>query len=97
LSLTVAVVLSAVAVVLLTSLFKAVDWDARVKNLIATVLSVVGGVITVWATGGFENATDVLQTSLLVYGASQLLYKFVLEGTKPEASLAAVNLFGNKE
>lgn len=84
----------AVAVVLLTSLFKNVDWSDKVKNLVAVVFSVVGGAVSVWLSGGFDGAVDVLQTSLLVYGASQLLYAFILKGTKPETALANVNVLG---
>jgi hypothetical protein len=84
----------AVAVVLLTSLFKNVEWSDKVKNLVAVVFSVVGGAVSVWLSGGFDGAVDVLQTSLLVYGASQLLYAFILKGTTPEAALANVSVFG---
>jgi cellobiose-specific phosphotransferase system component IIC len=86
----------AVLVVLATSLIKNVDMGDKAKNLIATVLSVVGGVATVlgtngWDFSGFEGG-DVLGTVLIVYGASQLLYNFILKGTQVEAKLEDVNV-----
>ena len=81
----------AVLVVLATSLFKNVDMSSKVKNVIATVLSVVGGVVTVLGTNGWDfnsfNAGDVLGTVLIVYGAAQLLYQFILKGTRVDATL----------
>lgn len=84
----------AVLVVLATSLLKNVEWSDKAKNLIATVLSVVGGVATVFATGGFVNATDVLTISGLVYAASQLIYTFIFKGFALNSTLEKVNIFG---
>lgn len=84
----------AVLVVLATSLLKNVEWSDKAKNLIATVLSVVGGVATVFATGGFVNATDVLTISGLVYAASQLIYTFIFKGFGLNTSLENVRVFG---
>jgi len=85
------VLVVAVAVVLATSLFKNVDMSDKVKNLIATILSVVGGVVTVlgtndWSFSGFDGG-DVLGTVLIVYGAAQLIYNFILKGTQVDAKL----------
>jgi len=81
----------AVLVVLATSLFKNVDMSSRAKNVIATVLSVVGGVLTVVGTNGWDfsgfSGGDVLGTVLIVYGAAQAIYQFILKGTQVDASL----------
>lgn len=75
----------AVAVVLFTSLFKNLDWDARTANLIAVVLSAAGAGVYVLADNGWDVAAlaqaDLLATVTLVYGASQALYNFILKGT----------------
>jgi len=85
------VLVVAVAVVLATSLFKNVDMSDKVKNLIATLLSVVGGVVTVLGTNGWDfsgfDGGDVLGTVLIVYGAAQLIYNFILKGTQVDAKL----------
>lgn len=82
----------AVVVVLATSLFKNVDMSDKVKNVIATILSVIGGVVTTLGTNGWDfaqfEAGDVLGTVLIVYGAAQLIYHFILKGTAVEAKLA---------
>ncbi len=82
----------AVAVVLATSLFKQMQWSARTKNLIATVLSVLAGGITVYLTGGVAALTtvDLLQTITIIYGGSQAVYNFMLRGTAVEDKIAAV-------
>lgn len=81
----------AVLVVLATSLFKNVDMSDKLKNTIATVLSVIGGVVTVLGTNDWNfdsfGAGDVLGTVLIVYGAAQLLYHFLLKGTQVDAQL----------
>lgn len=81
----------AVVVVLATSLFKNVDMSSRVKNVIAAALSVAGGAITAGIDAGWDfssfAATDVLTTVLLVYGAAQAIYQFVLKGTQVDAKL----------
>lgn len=80
-----------VLVVLATSLFKNVDMSDKAKNLIATVLSVVGAVVMQLTTGGFDfsqyEAVDVFGTVLTVYGGAQLLYNFILKGTQFDAKL----------
>ena len=80
-----------VLVVLATSLFKNVEMSDKFKNLIATVLSVVGAVVMQLTTGGFDfsqyEAVDVFGTVLTVYGGAQLLYNFILKGTKVDTVL----------
>jgi hypothetical protein len=88
----------AVLVVLATSLFKNVDMSSRVKNVVATVLSVIGGVVTTLGTNGWDfssfTAGDVLGTVLIVYGAAQLLYQFILKGTQVDANLEETKVVG---
>jgi hypothetical protein len=85
------VLVVSVLVVLATSLFKNVDMSSRVKNVIATVLSVIGGVLTVVGTNGWDfsgfDGGDVLGTVLIVYGAAQAIYQFILKGTQVDAQL----------
>lgn len=95
------VLVVAVLVVLATSLFKNVEMSDKAKNLIATVLSVIGGVVTVlgtndWSFDGF-NGGDVLGTVLIVYGAAQLIYNFILKGTQVDAKLEETRLTGGGE
>lgn len=91
----------AVLVVLATSLFKTVDMSDKAKNLIAVVLSAVGGGLTALGTNGWDfsgfGAGDVLGTVLIVYGAAEAIYNFILKGTRPEAVLAEKRLVGGSE
>lgn len=87
-----AVVGLAVAVVLLASLLKNVNWSDKVKQALVVVLSIVGGVVSAWQAGALNGASDVLQTATLVYGASQLIYAFIFKGTGVEAKLADVRV-----
>lgn len=87
----------AVVVVLLTSLFKTIDLSDKVKALIAVVLSVVAGAVTVWtAAGGDFSTSNVVTVVGLVYAASQVIYNFVLKGTGLDQALTGVRLFGGK-
>lgn len=85
---------SIVAVVVLTSLFKNVDMSAKVKNSIAVIISVVAGVLTDLAGRNFDfgsyAAADILGTALIIYGASQLVYTFIMKGTAADAALESV-------
>lgn len=88
------------AVVLFASLLKNTNWNPKGKLAIATVLSVIGGVIAVVSTGGWAAfaALPLFQSVSMVFTASQLLYKFVLDGTKLEATLAETKVLpGGKE
>lgn len=82
----------AVLVTLLTSLFKHVEWSAQTKNVLATVLAVVAAAVSVWVGSGgeFNDAGDVFQLAVSIYGVSQLVYHFILSGIAPgvEAKLA---------
>jgi hypothetical protein len=78
-------------VVFATSLFKNVDMSSRIKNVIATVLSTVGGITTALGTNGWDfsgfDGGDVLANVLIIYGAAQALYQFILKGTEVDAKL----------
>lgn len=78
---TILVVVSALLVVFGTSVIKNVEWSDKVKNLIAVGLSLLAGTVGVYAAGGFNNATDVLQTATVIYGAAQLVYQFIFKGS----------------
>ena len=86
------VLVAALLVVVGTSLLKAVDMSTRTKNIIAVVLSAIAGAATVFIENGldFSNLAGegILQTALVVYGASQIFYNFILKGTGVEAKLA---------
>jgi predicted tellurium resistance membrane protein TerC len=91
----------ALVVVLVTSLFKNVDMNDKIKNLIAVVLSVIGGGLTAWGgqAGDFSSfeAGDVISLVLIIYGASQAIYQFILKGTRVEAELATTSPFGGRD
>lgn len=82
------------AVVFLTSLFKNVEMTARVKNLIAVAVSSVAGVLTDLSGRNFDfgsyAAADIMGTALIIYGASQLVYNFIMKGTKADAKLEEI-------
>jgi hypothetical protein len=88
---TIVVAVTALVVVLLTSLFKNVggEWPHRVKAGLATVVSVVASGVVLLATGGLDGA-DLLPLSLQVYGSSQLFYHLIFYGTTPENALSEV-------
>lgn len=75
----------ALVVVLATAVFRNVEWSTKTVQLIAAILAAIGGGVTVlatndWSFDSFAGA-DVVELSLVVYGASQLLYSFILKGT----------------
>lgn len=85
----------AVVVTLLTSLFKTIDLSTKWKALIAVVLSVVAGAVTVWVTtGGDFTTTNVVGAVGLVYAASQVIYNFILKGTSLDQTLTSLTPFG---
>lgn len=89
-----------ILIVFLTSLLKNTNWNPKGKLAIATVLSVIGGAVAVITTGGWAAfaALPLFSSISMVFTASQLLYKFILSGTKLESSLAEVKVLpGGKE
>jgi hypothetical protein len=91
------VAIAAVLVVLGTSILKNVDWSDKVKNTVAVALSVVAGVASVWATGGFVDVTDVLEVATLVYGVAQAIYIFMFKGTGFNDILSNWSIGGKEE
>lgn len=86
----------AVLVVLGTSLIKNVEMSDKTKNGIAVVLSVIAGIATDLSTRAFDFSTyqglDILGTVLIIYGASQLIYKFIMEDTPVDEKLQSVHV-----
>ena len=73
------VVLVSLLVVIVTSLFKVVDFSTKVKQAIAFGVSTVAGAVTAYATGQFDNVTDVASTVLVIYGLAQAIYQFLFD------------------
>jgi hypothetical protein len=88
------VLVAAIAVVLLTSLIKNVNWSSKHKNLVATVLSVLAASIMFVSVTPLAtlSGTGVLSIITSVYGTSQLLYQFILNGTGLERKLAGTDV-----
>jgi hypothetical protein len=76
---TVLLVVVAAAVVLLTSLFKVIDFQTKTKQLIALGTSVVAGAVTAYATGQFNDVSDVAAIATVVYGLAQGIYQFLFD------------------
>lgn len=75
------ITVASILVVLTTSILKNVSMSGKTKNLVATGVSLVAGAITAFIEAGSLDALTaggVLSTVLLVYGAGQLVYKFLL-------------------
>lgn len=83
----------AVVVTFVTSLLKNVTWTDKVKNLLATGLSIVAAAIAAWTAGDFEGQT-LFELSVYIYGLAQGFYSLLLKGTvineKLEHSLVRV-------
>ena len=86
----------AVVVVGLTSLIKMPWFSHKLRTLVATVVSVAGAGVHLWLTGDFETM-DMMASVLQVYGASQLLYQFMLDGTKVDDVMERTGLRKNYE
>lgn len=71
---------AALAVNVLTSLIKNVNWTARAKNLVATVLSIVAAAAATIVAGDFE-AKPLFELSVYIYGLAQAFYALILKGT----------------
>jgi len=76
------VLVAAVVVIVTTSVIKNVDMSSNTKNLIATIVSGVVGLVAAFVdAGSVETLTagGVLTTIGLVYAAGQVFYKFLLK------------------
>jgi len=97
----VVILVAAVAVVLLTSLFKDVNWSDKVKNVLASVVSLAAATVAILAGVDFNLSAfagaDVLTLAVTIYGGSQLVYKFIMTGVidrvinKPLESVGSKN------
>ncbi len=71
-------------VVLLTSLFKHVNWSTQVKNLVAVVLSTVAAGFTILFGKDVDlSPENLFELALGIYGLSQLIYNFLMSGNAP--------------
>lgn len=80
---TIALVATAALAVLATGLLKFSWLSTTVKQVIALVVSVVGGVVAALVTGDLTNAKDVTQAIFVVYGLQQGIYQFLFDEGKP--------------
>lgn len=94
---TILVIVAAVLVVLGTSLLKNVDWPDKTKHFIAVALSLVAGVVGLWATGQLDGATDVAAVVTLIYGAAQAFYGFIFKGTVLDSFLSETAVLGGNK
>ncbi|MGW3627862.1 hypothetical protein [Streptomyces sp. NPDC000880] len=65
---------------LLTAVVQRPAWTAQVKKIVAVVVAVVAGVVTVAGTGGweqFQHSALTMTTILAVLAASQTTYDLV--------------------
>lgn len=83
-----------VAVVLASSLLKFPWFSHKTRVTVATVIAVLGAAGHLLLTGDFES-TDLLATSLQVFGASQILYQFILDGSSVDNVLENVGVKTN--
>jgi hypothetical protein len=81
--------IGAMGVVLTTSLLKMSEMAKRTKTAIATFVSIVASGLVVWMSGDVD-ASDLMPTVLQIFGGSQIVYRFVLDGTSVDERLEAV-------
>ncbi|WP_413100926.1 hypothetical protein [Streptomyces sp. Inha503] len=78
---------------LVTALVQRPAWSADVKKVVAVVLALVAGVITVATSGGweqFENGTMTFATIAAVLAASQSTYDLIWKPSKVAPAIEAV-------
>lgn len=81
------VLVAALLVVVATSVLKHGNMSKAHKNILATVISLIAGGVTAFIEAGSLEALTaggVLSTVLLVYGAGQLVFKFLLPDSADE-------------
>lgn len=79
----IAVIAVAAFAVLATGLLK-FDWlSTTVKQVIALVVSVVGGVVAALVTGDLNSTKDVLGSIFVIYGLQQGIYQFLFDTDRP--------------
>ncbi len=78
------VLVAALLVNVATSLIKNVNMSSKQKGTVALVTSVLAGLAASFVNGDF-NTGNFAQTAVLVFGASQAIYSFILKGTSADA------------
>lgn len=85
------------AVTLLTSLFKTAKLSKKQKSSIAAGLSVVAGVASVALSSGDFTPANLAANAIAIFGASQVIYQFILSGTGLNKTITNTNLFGSNQ
>jgi hypothetical protein len=80
---TIALLATAAIAVLVTGLLKFSWLSTTVKQVIALVVSVVGGVVAAVVTGDFSSVKDISGAIFVVYGLQQGIYQFLFDEGKP--------------
>lgn len=82
-------------VVLLTSLLKKESWSAKTNQILATILSTVGGLVTIYfQKGGSATLSNTVQHSAILLASAQLIYSLGLKDTAVNAYLSSLNILG---
>lgn len=87
--------LLSIGVTLLTSLFKSVKLSKKQKTSIAAGLSILAGFASVAFVSGDFSPTNLAANAVSIFGASQAIYQFILNGTGLNKKLTDVSLFGS--
>lgn len=87
------VVIGAFLVLLLTSLVKNVEWSSKTKNLLTMAVSLVVGLGAALLEAGSVDALaaspgGVMGVVSAIYLSSQVVYKFVMDGSRVEEFLS---------
>jgi hypothetical protein len=77
------ILITAVVVVLVHLLLKTNNWSVTLNNNVALVTSIIGGVVSIVVQNGGLNfpPSNLLASVVLVYGASQAVYKVLVAPT----------------
>lgn len=80
----------------LISLVKQETWSAKVKSLVALLLCIATGALTVLVSGNF-SLENLAQTILAIYTASNLIYNQFLKDTPLDARLEEKSFGGTSQ
>ncbi len=56
-------------------------WPGWLKGAVAVGSSIVAGAVTAWATGQLSSAQGLMQTVVIIFGASMTTYKMFWQPT----------------
>lgn len=84
---------SGVVVSLLTSLFKTANLTKGQRSIVALILSVAGGLVTVLASTDLNGVVDITKMAVATFAASQVVYTGVLKNTSMNGKLEEINVF----